>query len=109
MAKSVMSMKASSLRFPLMSQCVLPVKSAVYCVPLIPRLTVRRRVSLGISGTQYTADFTGNTHWLISGNLNDDAFIDITDFAIFVNRLNTNYGRSEERRVGKECRSRWSP
>ena len=54
--------------------------------------TLRRTVSLGISGTQYTADFTGNTHWLISGNLNDDAFIDITDFAIFVNRFNTNYG-----------------
>src|SRR5271169_1005699 len=24
-------------------------------------------------------------------------------------RLAVNYGRSEERRVGKECRSRWSP
>ena len=23
--------------------------------------------------------------------------------------VETNYGRSEERRVGKECRSRWSP
>ena len=29
----------------------------------------------------------------------------------FVNtfRYNTSVGRSEERRVGKECRSRWSP
>ena len=25
------------------------------------------------------------------------------------NRVETNYARSEERRVGKECRSRWSP
>ena len=24
-------------------------------------------------------------------------------------KLNRNYFRSEERRVGKECRSRWSP
>ena len=26
-----------------------------------------------------------------------------------VDELNANLGRSEERRVGKECRSRWSP
>src|SRR6266540_1368969 len=30
--------------------------------------------------------------------------------AVFLDRaLNTPRGRSEERRVGKECRSRWSP
>src|SRR3712207_8167013 len=27
----------------------------------------------------------------------------------FLKRLNTELARSEERRVGKECRSRWSP
>ena len=26
-----------------------------------------------------------------------------------INRLHESKGRSEERRVGKECRSRWSP
>ena len=27
----------------------------------------------------------------------------------FANFLYSDFGRSEERRVGKECRSRWSP
>src|SRR3712207_2411140 len=27
----------------------------------------------------------------------------------YMNELNREYKRSEERRVGKECRSRWSP
>ena len=31
------------------------------------------------------------------------------DEAYSVLGLNVNYVRSEERRVGKECRSRWSP
>src|SRR2546430_14819406 len=30
-------------------------------------------------------------------------------FALAVFKHESNYGRSEERRVGKECRSRWSP
>jgi hypothetical protein len=50
--------------------------------------TLRRTATLGISGTHYTVDFTGSTQWLIGGNLNDDAFIDIVDFSIFVNRYN---------------------
>src|SRR5256885_14522844 len=29
--------------------------------------------------------------------------------AILTDLLNRTFGRSEERRVGKECRSRWSP
>ena len=28
---------------------------------------------------------------------------------LWIGKLSDRYGRSEERRVGKECRSRWSP
>src|SRR5256885_12988795 len=31
------------------------------------------------------------------------------DFGKLLKRVNEEMGRSEERRVGKECRSRWSP
>ena len=43
------------------------------------------------------ADFVGNAQYISIGNLgeNDKAFLFLM--------------RSEERRVGKECRSRWSP
>src|SRR3712207_9257882 len=32
-----------------------------------------------------------------------------TTFGAVVEQLRARFGRSEERRVGKECRSRWSP
>jgi hypothetical protein len=44
-----------------------------------------------VNGINYTATFTGNRdtggHWLLSGNLNDDNFIDILDFGIFVSEF----------------------
>ena len=45
----------------------------------------------------------------------DDCFIDNTGYIVIklVNKdgrkIKSNHRRSEERRVGKECRSRWSP
>ena len=44
-------------------------------------------VKLGIYAAQKGLDVTGNN----------------------ITNINTNGYRSEERRVGKECRSRWSP
>ena len=44
-----------------------------------------------IDGGQYIADFTAAGKALVGGNLNDDDFIDIVDFAIFVNRLGVEY------------------
>ena len=35
--------------------------------------------------------------------------VDMTDAMLEKARRNASQGRSEERRVGKECRSRWSP
>ena len=53
----------------------------------------------GVDGTNYTADFTstgadGNDA-LIGGNFNDDDFIDILDFGIFVNRFGHDYGTGD--------------
>ncbi len=44
-----------------------------------------------VDGLQYTASFTGDRgsggHWLLGGNLNDDEFIDILDFAVFMTQF----------------------
>lgn len=43
------------------------------------------------NGTDFTGTFVGDRasggHWLVSGNLNDDPFIDILDFAVFMNKF----------------------
>ena len=49
-------------------------------------------------GILYAASFLGSRasggHWLIGGNLNDDAFIDILDFGVFFPRFLTQAGVS---------------
>ena len=50
-----------------------------------------------IVGTQYVADFTdrsgvgGDDDRLVNGNLNDDDFLDIIDFAMYVNSFGDSY------------------
>jgi len=49
---------------------------------------------------------------MISGAFNVDYFILLIAMLLIVGVLTTKFSsrmRSEERRVGKECRSRWSP
>lgn len=48
----------------------------------------------GISGTSYVADFTsaGDDDRLPGGNLNDDTFIDILDFGLFIGQLGSMPG-----------------
>ena len=78
-----------------------------------------------MNGNEYTASYTfagGETNGPVSFSIpyhdtygNPDTLINVTNSStvtyddvtptIFV----TTYSRSEERRVGKECRSRWSP
>ena len=41
--------------------------------------------------------------------MSNDTFGDVSSSDWFYKELETLYNRSEERRVGKECRSRWSP
>src|SRR3712207_8235684 len=43
--------------------------------------------------------------WLLRRDLADQGLAERLDVAVFSSEV----GRSEERRVGKECRSRWSP
>ena len=60
--------------------------------------------------------FMTRTGWRLFGNLNkEDKEMDKKDEMMIVgqdsiiNKIYTITTRSEERRVGKECRSRWSP
>ncbi len=53
--------------------------------------TLRQQITLVDAGTQYNASFTG-TDELIAGNLNDDDWIDILDFGIFVGQFGGSYG-----------------
>ena len=54
---------------------------------------------------------------LLNGSNSVESLKSLTGFILFINSLSSvklndldwNYLRSEERRVGKECRSRWSP
>jgi hypothetical protein len=64
--------------------------SSYSCATARDALHTLRRTDLddfGISGSAYVSDFTGSGGELIGGNLDDDPFIDILDFAIFVDRL----------------------
>ena len=46
---------------------------------------------------------------IIEGDIDGDGEVTILDIVLIVNCILSNDCRSEERRVGKECRSRWSP
>ncbi|MCK4659758.1 MAG: HYR domain-containing protein [Phycisphaerae bacterium] len=68
------------------------------CVTARDRLHTLRRTdeSFHIEGTEYVADFTGNVasggDWLVGGNFNDDEYIDILDFGVYILEWATNYG-----------------
>ena len=64
-------------------------------------LRVERGLTLG-----QLAEQTGLSKSAL-GSYETEDFKDISHYALI--RLAKFYGRSEERRVGKECRSRWSP
>ena len=59
-------------------------------------LAVRERVGI--------LDLTGFAKYEVTGP-DAESYLN----RIFANTMPTKEGRSEERRVGKECRSRWSP
>lgn len=84
---------------------VVPVPTGNYdCITARDRLHTLRRTDedqfgvIPIVGAQYVADFTdrsgtgGDDDSLVGGNLNDDEFIDIVDFGIYVNRFFSSPG-----------------
>jgi hypothetical protein len=69
------------------------------CITARDRLHTLRRTDddgdFAIVGTKYEADFTStgaSDDSLIGGNLNDDIYIDILDFGVFVGEFNEDYG-----------------
>ncbi|HRP61745.1 MAG TPA: HYR domain-containing protein [Phycisphaerales bacterium] len=57
--------------------------------------TLARQHDPVVSGTEYVASFTGSGSGgkgLIGGNLNDDEYIDVLDFGVFISQYNVNYG-----------------
>jgi Cohesin domain len=56
-----------------------------------PRHTLRRTITGIISGPSFAASFTG-AKALLSGNLNDDIYVDILDFGGFAGQFGVNYG-----------------
>src|ERR1043166_122565 len=55
----------------------------------------------------YPLTATGRVH---IENINGDVHVNVWDQnSVKVDAVKRAYSRSEERRVGKECRSRWSP
>ena len=59
-------------------------------------------IRLGTHGEDYGNWMPVSMLWLVGGLAALAAVISLLSFAVF-------HIRSEERRVGKECRSRWSP
>ncbi len=68
------------------------------CVTARDTLHTLRRTAddFTIVGTDYEASFTGDVDssgdWLVGGNLNDDPYIDILDFGVFVWQYSVSYG-----------------
>ncbi len=71
------------------------------CVTARDTLHTLRRTdeAFGIVGTQYVADFTTDVDtggdWLVGGNLNDDNWIDVLDFGVFVWQFHFDYGTGD--------------
>ena len=78
---------------------VLPPCGPYTCITARDRKHTLRRADgadFDVVGRDFASDFTATggdgDDALVGGNMNDDAFIDIIDFAIYVNRFGVNYG-----------------
>ena len=88
----------------------------LYCERVKAELGLSNAVNYGIGGTRIAAQADdGGQAFAVRYQKMDD-FQRLRDIAahvpydyIYVLSNTQKYGRSEERRVGKECRSRWSP
>jgi len=77
---------------------LVPCQFAYTCVTARDDLHTLRRTDSSITtvGLSYAAEFTGNPNsggdWLVGGNLNDDLYIDILDFGVYIGEFGDNYG-----------------
>src|SRR5690606_39885533 len=75
--------------------------------------TLDRHTPAGLHGSSHLCGHTSNLiHHLVNGFAGVMGVMsEITDFFCYDRKAasHTTGSRSEERRVGKECRSRWSP
>src|SRR5687768_1744709 len=80
-----------------------------------PELTPREMLELGVFGGKYMTDCTGEfpASWFRRAKLCPERHDPkLNYFGVNASKPLSYWkmkGRSEERRVGKECRSRWSP
>ena len=65
--------------------------------------------NISVPGAGSTTVFNGYLKGIVTGVTTDVAGSNSSFDVRIVGRVETVGGRSEERRVGKECRSRWSP
>src|SRR3712207_9120727 len=89
-----------------------PVRTAILAVGGI-LATVVGLILLGLLLTQTEEFFLWSLYWqqVVSGLAQGSIFASLALALVLIYRATDilNFGRSEERRVGKECRSRWSP
>src|SRR5882762_9085555 len=70
--------------------------------------TIERAAAGGFEGAEIRFDKSG-TATLFAGSVTQGQGHETIFKQIMCDRLGIDPNRSEERRVGKECRSRWSP
>ena len=79
---------------------------------MVPRILVLRAAGSNCDQeTKFAFDFAGGLADLVHVNRLLSGEVKLQDYQILAIPGGFTYGddRSEERRVGKECRSRWSP
>ena len=87
------------------------------CITARDRLHSLQRTDnddFGVSGAMYTANFTASgggpdDDSLVGGNLNDDSYIDIIDFAIYVNRFGVSYDSNADTANDGSTPCAWTP
>ena len=81
----------------------------VFCLTLQPAAAADSGVSIRSAEASFRYIASTLRRFRDSGRLVNNPGIDGADLEEFFSLLRDFYTRSEERRVGKECESRWSP
>ena len=82
-------------------------KNHVTAVDVIPEKVEKINKKISPIQDEYIEKYLAEKELDLTATLDGKAAYKDADFVVIA--APTNYDRSEERRVGKECRSRWSP